>query len=148
MAKSKAPQRRRIQRVQQYGRGRVTVFRGSPLQRGHGLGGLFKTLFRVAVPVLRRAAPIVKRVAVRAGKSAAKRAANAGMRVIKDVATKKSTLKNAVKQRAQEAALNAALDAINKSASPRKANTLARKGKSKQQQHKKQQRRRTNAPRL
>ena len=143
-----ATQRRRVNRMrQQYGGGRVTVFRGSPLQRGHGLGGLFKTLFRVTVPVLRRAAPIVKRAAVRAGKSAAKRGVNAGMRVLKDVATKKSTLKDAVKQRAQEAALNAALDAINTSAPPRKVNTPARKGKSKQQPQK-QQRRRTNAPRL
>ena len=80
-----------MQRVQQYGRGRVTVIRGAPLQRGHGLGGLFKTLFRVAVPILRRAAPIVKRVAVRAGKSVAKRAVKAGARVFKDVATKQST---------------------------------------------------------
>lgn len=153
MAKSKTSQqsqRRRVkqtQRVQQYGRGRVTVFRGAPLQRGHGLGGLFKTLFRVAVPILRRAAPIVKRVVVQAGKSVAKRTFKAGARVLKDVATKQSTLKDALKQRAQEAALSAAMDAINKSASPRKANTPARKGKGKQQQ-KKQQRRRTNAPRL
>lgn len=147
MAKSKAPQRRRtkqLQRVQQYGGGRVTVFRGAPLQRGHGLGGLFKTLFRVAVPVLRRVAPIVKRVAVRAGKSAVKRATKAGVRVIKDVATKQSTLKDALKQRAQEAALSAAMDAINKSAPSRKANIPARKGKGKQQK----KRRRSNAPRL
>ena len=133
-----------MQRVQQYGRGRVTVFRGAPLQRGHGLGSLFKTLFRVAVPILRRAAPIVKRVAVRAGKSVAKRAVKAGARVLKDVATKPSMLKDSLKQQAQEAALNAAMDAINKSASPQKANTPARKGKGKQRK----QRRRTNAPRL
>ena len=149
MAKSKTsqqPQRRRrkvkqLHRVQQYGRGRVTVFRGAPLQRGHRLGGLFKTLFSVTVPILRRAAPIVKRVAVRAGKSVAKRAVKAGARVLKDVATKQSTLKDALKQRAQEAALNAAMDAINKSASPRRANTLARKGKCKQQQNKQHRKR-------
>ena len=110
MAKSKTSQqsqRRRVkqtQRVQQYGRGRVTVFRGAPLQRGHGLGGLFKKLFRVAVPVLRRAAPIVKRVAVRAGKSVAKRAVKAGGRVIKDVATNRSTLKDLLKQETERCA--------------------------------------------
>ena len=63
------------------------MFRGAPLQRGHGLGGLFKTLFRVAVPVIRRAAPIAKKVSLRVGKSAAKRAAKAGAKVIHDVAT-------------------------------------------------------------
>ena len=63
------------------------MFRGPPLQRGHGLGGLFKTLFRVAVPVIRCAAPIAKKVALRVGKSAAKRAAKAGAKVIHYVAT-------------------------------------------------------------
>ena len=59
MAKVTQRQQKRQSATRQYG-GRVLVFRGAPLQRGHGLGGLFKTLFRVAVPVLRRAAPIVK----------------------------------------------------------------------------------------
>ena len=73
--------------------GRVLVFRGASLQRGHGLGGLFKTLFRVAIPAIRRAAPIVKRAAVRVGKAATKRAVKAGTQVLKDVASNKSTLK-------------------------------------------------------
>jgi hypothetical protein len=144
MAKPKRTQSKRARRVQQYG-GRVTVFRGAPLQRGHGLGGLFKTLFRVAVPLIRRAAPIVKRVAVRAGKSVAKRAVKAGARVINDVASNQSTLKDALKNRAQEAALQAAMDAINKGAPSRKASTPARKGKGKGNR---QQRKRTNAPQL
>ena len=141
MAKRSQRQRKKpTRRVQQYG-GRVLVFRGAPLQRGHGLGGLFKTLFRVAVPVIRRAAPIAKRVAVRVGKSAVKRAAKAGAKVLEDVATSRSTLKESLKERAQEAALSAAMDAINKSATPKKSNTPVK-------QAKKKQRRRTNAPRL
>ena len=143
MAKNVKRQHRRstLNHSKQYG-GRVLVFRGAPLQRGHGLGGLFKTLFRVAVPVIRRAAPIAKKVALRVGKSAAKRAAKAGAKVIQDVATNRSTFKEAVKERAQEAALNAAMDAINKSAPKRTSNTRGRQAK------KKQPKKRTNAPRL
>ena len=141
MAKRSQRQRKKpTRRVQQYG-GRVLVFRGAPLQRGHGLGGLFKTLFRVAVPVIRRAAPIAKRVAMRVGKSAAKRAAKAGAKVLEDVATNRSTLKESLKERAQEAALNAAMDAINKSASKGTSNTPVKHAK-------KKQRGRTNAPKL
>ena len=129
----------------------MRIFRGQALQRGHGLGGLFKTLFRVAMPIVRRAAPIVKRVAVQAvkrgAKGVAKRAAKAGARVIKDVASKQSTLKESLKQRAQEAALEAAMDAINKSGVSRNTTTSARKRTSKATAatgHRK----RTKAPRL
>ena len=121
-------------------RGRVLVFRGAPLQRGHGLGGLFKTLFRVAVPAIRRAAPIAKKVATRVGKSALKRTAKAGAKVLEDVVTNRSTLKEALKERAQEAALNAAMDAINKTTASKKSNTPVRRTKKKQQ--------RVNTPRL
>ena len=110
MAKVTQRRQKRQSATRQYG-GRVLVFRGAPLQRGHGLGGLFKTLFRVAVPVLRRAAPIVKRTAVRVGKAASKRAVKAGAKALQDVATNKSTLKVAIKK----AAFDAAADAINKS---------------------------------
>ena len=143
MAKLTQRQQRRQSTTRQYG-GRVLVFRGAPLQRGHGLGGLFKTLFRVAVPVLRRAAPIVKRTALRVGKAATKRAAKAGSQVIKDVATNKSTLKEALKQRVQEAALDAAAEVINKGVVSQKVNTSRRKSKSQQVKRK----RKTNAPRL
>ena len=82
-------QQQRQTDTRQHG-GRVLVFRGAPLQRGHGLGGLFKTLFRVAIPAIRRAAPIVKRAAVRVGKAATKRAVKAGTQVLKDVASNKT----------------------------------------------------------
>ena len=95
----KTSQRRQNRQVKtpQYG-GRVLVYRGASLQRGHGLGGLFKSLFRVSVPVLRRAAPIVKRAAVRAGKSASKQAFKAGKKALKDVVTKKSYIKGGYKR--------------------------------------------------
>ena len=141
---AKSQRRKTTGRMRQYGRGPITVFRGAPLQRGHGIfGTLLRTLGRVAVPVLKRTAPIAKKVAVRAAKSAAKRTAKAGMKVLEDVVTKQNTIKGALKQRAQEAALNAALDAINKTKSSQKGNTTARQAKSKQQKKK-----RTNAPRL
>ena len=63
MAKVAQRQQKRHIASRQYS-GRVFVFRSAPLQRGHGLGGQFKTPFRVAPLALRRAAPIVKRTAV------------------------------------------------------------------------------------
>ena len=143
MAKVAHRQQRRQSATRQYG-GRVLVFRGAPLQRGHGLGGLFKTLFRVAVPVLRRAAPIVKRTVVRVGKASAKRAVKVGAKALKDVATNKSTLKEAIKQRVQEAAFDAAAEVINKGVVSQNVNTSKRKPKSQQVKRK----RKTNAPRL
>ena len=131
--------RKKRKETHQYG-GQVNIFRGASLQRGHGLGGLLKTLFRVAVPVIRRAAPIVKRVTAKVGRTASRKALGVGKRVLKDVATKKSTLKDSLKRHAQEAALNAAMDAINKSTVKKKARTPLRRSKSKQ--------RKTNAPRL
>ena len=135
-------QQQRQTGTRQYG-GRVLVFRGAPLQRGHGLGGLFKTLFRVAIPAIRRAAPIVKRAAVRVGKAATKRAVKAGTQVLKDVASNKSTLKEAIKQQVKEAAFSAAAEAINNEVMSQRSNTPKRKLKSKQQK-----RRKTNAPLL
>ena len=128
----KTSQRQQNKRVKtpQYG-GSVLVYRGASLQRGHGLGGLFKSLFRVAVPILRRATPIVKRAAVPAGKSASKHAFKAGKKELKDVVTKKATLKKATKDRAQEAALVAAFKAINRRETSRIINTPARQIKNK-----------------
>ena len=135
-------QQKRQSATRKYG-GHVLVFHGAPLQRGHGLGGMFKALFRVAVPALRRAAPIVKRTAVRVGKAASKRAVKAGAKALQDVAKNKSTLKEAIKQRVQEAAFDAAAEAINKGVVSQKVNTSKRKSKNQQVK-----RRKTNAPRL
>ena len=90
----------------------------------------------MAVPVLRRAVPIVKRAAVRARKSASKHAFEAGKKALKDVVKKKATLKEAIKDRALEAALADALKAINKSETSRKMNFPA--GQTKKKERKKQ----------
>ena len=142
MIKTSQQRQHRQMKTPQYG-GRILVYQGASLQRGHGLGGLFKSIFCVAVPVLRRAAPIVKHAAVCAGKSTSKHAFKAGKKALKDVVTKKATLKEAIKDRAQEAALAAAFEAINKSETSRKVNTSARQTKKKERK-----RRKTIAPRL
>ncbi len=60
--------RKSFDRLYQEGQG-LQVFRGTPYQRGHGLGGILAGLFRAAVPVLKRTAiPFLKNTAVKAGK--------------------------------------------------------------------------------
>lgn len=59
----------------------IAHFSGPHSQRGHGLGGIFKSLFRAAVPLFKKAAPIVKAAA----KTVAKEAARTGLNVIDDV---------------------------------------------------------------
>ena len=83
-------------------------FRGAPLQRGHGIGGLFKGLFRIAVPIIRKSlAPIARRglkaAAKSALKSAGKKALKASAYALKDVAEDKATLREALQNRATEA---------------------------------------------
>ena len=58
----------RIRSRHQYGRGHNTpVFVGEPLQHGYGLGGLFRGLFRKAVPILKRGLTRVGERALTAG---------------------------------------------------------------------------------
>ena len=58
----------------QRGYGDMRVFRGQALQRGHGIGGLFKGLMRVAMPLMKKGLLHV-----------GKRALNAGAKVMQDV---------------------------------------------------------------
>jgi hypothetical protein len=60
----------------------LPYFAGPSYQRGHGLGGIFGSIFRAVTPLLRSAAPIAKRVARNIGKQAAV----AGANVLTDVA--------------------------------------------------------------
>ena len=64
----------------------------APLQRGHGLGNVFRGLFRTAMPM-------VKKGLLHLGKSALMAGANA----LQDVSENKSNLRDAVKRRAVEA---------------------------------------------
>lgn len=43
----------------QTGAGNIVVFRGSPHQRGHGIGSFLKGLFRASLPVLKRGAQML-----------------------------------------------------------------------------------------
>lgn len=93
----------------QRGYGDMRVFRGQALQRGHGIGGLFKGLMRVAMPLMKKGLLHV-----------GKRALNAGAKVLEDVSQNKS-LKESVKNRAGEA-FNP-LNLINSAVGKRKSNT-------------------------
>ncbi len=73
-----------------YGAG-MSVFHGFPHQRGHGIGGIFKGLLRMIIPM-----------AQRAGKTIGKQALRAAAHVAEDVAEGQS-LEGAVKRRAAQA---------------------------------------------
>jgi hypothetical protein len=109
----------------------MAIYRGNALQRGHGLGGLFKSLFKLA-------APIVRRTAVRAGKKALKtvgrRALKAGANVLTDIADKKATPKEALIRRAKQVVLPP--KSINTSKRKTKSSTLKKTTKSKVQKRK------------
>ncbi|KAI8511959.1 hypothetical protein Bbelb_110590 [Branchiostoma belcheri] len=47
--------------------GQLSVYRGRSMQRGYGLGGIFRGLLRSAVPLLKRGAKSVGRHALRSG---------------------------------------------------------------------------------
>ena len=75
------------------------VFSGPLVQRGHGLGGIFSSIFRTVAPVFRGVvAPLIKRGA----KAAAKEAVTAGAQIATDALAGKS-LGAAVKQRSEQA---------------------------------------------
>ncbi|MED5363038.1 MAG: hypothetical protein VX790_02535, partial [Bacteroidota bacterium] len=55
----------------QYG-GNLPAFHGVRVQRGYGLGGLLKGLFRAAVPLFKQGAKTVGRTALKTGAKVAK----------------------------------------------------------------------------
>lgn len=59
----------------------MSHFSGPTSQQGHGIGGIFSSLFRAAVPLFRKAAPVLKSAA----KVVAKEAARTGVDVLNDV---------------------------------------------------------------
>ena len=65
----------------------MRIYRGSTIQRGYGIGSIFKAIFRFLVPLFKKASPILKT----AGKSLAKKA---GKAVLKSGA---NVLANAIK---------------------------------------------------
>ena len=59
----------------------MPYFSGPVSQQGHGFGGIFGRLFRAAVPLLKKAAPVVKSAA----KTVAKEAIRSGADVVDDL---------------------------------------------------------------
>lgn len=76
----------------------IDGFHGNPYQRGAGLGNFFRSLFRVAVPVLKQAA---RATAGRVGRQALTAVGN----IASDITAGKSA-KNSIVSRGKEAAAN------------------------------------------
>ena len=104
----------------QNGFGRVPMFRLQRLQRGSGFGGIFKSLLKVAMPM-------VKKGLLHVGKTAL----TAGAKTLQDVSENKATPKQALKTRALEALHPRNL--INMSGTKRKSNTSTKPSKRKVQ---------------
>jgi len=66
--------------MQQAGGGQPSYYIGPSYQRGHGLGGIFASLFKAAMPVLKSVAPVLKRGA----KAVAKEAITTGAQIASD----------------------------------------------------------------
>lgn len=77
----------------------LPYFVGPSVQRGHGLGGIFGSLFRAVAPMVRSAAPIIRSAA----KSTMKEAARTGADILSDVA-QGASFQEAAKTRQSEAA--------------------------------------------
>ena len=76
-----------------------TYFQGPAYQRGHGLGGIFRALMRVATPIFRSATPALK-----AGpKAIAKDAIRAGTEIATDALSGRD-LAESLEQHSKEAA--------------------------------------------
>ena len=93
----------------QRGYGDMRVFRGQALQRGHGIGGLFKGLMRVAMPLMKKGLLHV-----------GKRALKAGAKVMQDV-SQDIPITESMKKRALEE-INPR-NVIKRAAGKRKSNT-------------------------
>ena len=86
---------------QQHG-GNIVGFRGARIQRGYGIGGIFKSLARIAIPLFKRGA-----------KAVGKRALQAATEVGQDVLEGKNVIQSA-KSRGKQAAGDVAKAAANK----------------------------------
>lgn len=53
--------------MNQFGTGTITVYRGSPFQRGHGVGTFLRGLFRASLPLLKRGASAVGKELLHSG---------------------------------------------------------------------------------
>jgi hypothetical protein len=110
-----APQTYERYYVNQVGSG-MPVYRGSTnLQRGHGLGGIFSSLFRSALPLLKQGAKAVGRQALQTG-----------VDIAQDVMSGQS-VKSAAKSRLKTAGRNMGTKVLNKIQKGKVASTTSRK---------------------
>ena len=82
--------------------GNIIGFRGARIQRGYGIGGIFKSLARIAIPLFKRGA-----------KAVGKRALQAATEVGQDVLEGKNVIGSA-KSRGKQAVGDVAKAAVNK----------------------------------
>ena len=103
----------------------MRVFRSSQsMQRGHGIGGLFRGLIHVAKP-------LVRKTLLNAGE----KALNLGARTVRDIKVNNRTVANAIKNQ-----LKAPQKTINKRASKRKSTSSLNSSKRKVKRRRRQQR--------
>jgi hypothetical protein len=81
----------------------MPYFAGPLSQKGHGFGGIFRSIARAAVPLFKRAAPVVKSAA----KAVAQEAARSGADVVSDLLSGKN-LGKSLQERAEQATLRTA----------------------------------------
>jgi hypothetical protein len=76
--------------------GQYSVYRGIPRQKGYGLGGIFKSLYRYVLPFLKdHALPVIKKGAEFVGNEAIRAAGNIATDAIKGNNIKDSFKQNA-----------------------------------------------------
>jgi hypothetical protein len=81
--------------LRQAGGNNIGVFSGSPRQRGHGLGGVFRSLYRYMVPLFKtHALPAFKSGAKSIGKEALRAATNVGIDALRGDDFKQSVKNN------------------------------------------------------
>ncbi len=104
--------------ARQYG-GNFRVFRAlQPIQRGYGLGGMFRSLFRTVTPHLKKGLAHVGR-----------RALTAGANALADMSDNSTPLKEALKKQVKSeiATLNPINRLKRKATAPKKRKTLKRR---------------------
>jgi len=80
----------------------MIIYRGGRRQRGHGIGGVFKNLFRSAMPMIKEG-----------GKIVAKNALNLGANVLADMRSGENNVGKAFERHAIKTAMETAEDMVN-----------------------------------
>ena len=93
----------------------MLIYRGGRRQRGHGIGGVFKSLFRSAMPFIKEG-----------GKIVAKNAVNYGANVLADISQGEDVVKSLERHgiKAVRGAAGDAADAVVNKSKKRKKNAL------------------------